>query len=153
MIESFFKDLTEINGVEAIIVFDNHKRILDSWRVTQFNPTIFSEMGETFLHIFGMMEFLQSDIHEISVPYDKGIIYARTLPRFYLVIIAKLSVEIPLIRLTANVCLKDAEEHRKYRKMIKKLPDKKFYQIKTTALDDVEKIMLENILEEFNGRK
>ncbi|RMF60312.1 MAG: hypothetical protein D6748_04380 [Calditrichaeota bacterium] len=153
MIQTYFRDLTELKGVEAVILYDNHYRILDSWRIAQFNANVFTEMGEAFLHIFGLTEFLQANMNEICIPYDKGIIYARNHSRFFIVVIAKLSIEIPLLRLTMNVCMRELEADRKGRKWLKKLPTEKFYQIKTSALDDVEKIMLENILEEYNGRR
>ena len=35
--------------------------------------------------------------------------------------------------------------------LMKKLPEKKFYEIKSIRLDDVEKIMLETILEDRDG--
>jgi len=87
------------------------------------------------------------------VPFDKGLLYARTHPKFYMVVLAKLSVEVPLVRLAMNVCLKEFEEDRKVKKLLKKLSDNKFFQIKSITLDDTEKIMLENILEESNGAK
>lgn len=151
MVLPFFKDLTEIAGVEAVVLFDNQNNIIDSWTIPKYNPTVFSEIGETFLHVFGLIEYLSYDMGEIVIPFDRGLVYTRTQPEFYLIVIARLSVDVPLMRLAVNVALEDFRNNRKVRKMLKKLGGQKFYQIKSITLDDVEKIMLENILEDNNA--
>jgi hypothetical protein len=151
MVEQFFKDVNDIEGVEAVILFSNQNSIVDSRATSKYNPTIFSEIGESFLHIFGMLEYMKYDLNEIVVPFDKGLVYARTHPKFYIVVLARVSVEVPLIRLAMNVCLREFEESRKARKTLKKLSDKKFFQIKSITLDDLEKIMLQKMFEEVDG--
>jgi hypothetical protein len=151
MVKQFFKALTEIEGVEAVILFNNQNNIIGSWATSRYNPTIFNEMGESFLHIFGMLEYMKYDLNEVVVPFDKGLVYARTHPKFYIVALAKLLVEVPHVRLAMNVCLKEFVSNRKVKKTIKKLSDKKFYQIKSITLDDLEKVMLEKMLEEGDG--
>lgn len=153
MVEQFFKEVTEIPEVEAVVVFDNKQNMIGSWSTTRYNPSIFSEIGESFLHIFGTLEHLRYDLNEVVVPFDKGLLYARTHPKFYLVVLSKQTVEVPLIRLAVNVCLGELEENRKAKKTFKKLSDKKFYQIKSITLDDNEKILLEKMLEESDGAK
>lgn len=153
MIAEFFKDVTEISGVDAIVLFNNQNGVIESWSSSKYNPGVFTEMGESLLHIFGLLEYLKYDMNELVVPFDKGLLYARTHPKFYMVVLAKLSVEVPLVRLAMNVCLKEFEEDRKVKKLLKKLSDNKFFQIKSITLDDTEKIMLENILEESNDAK
>ncbi|RMI02427.1 MAG: hypothetical protein D6681_10440 [Calditrichaeota bacterium] len=151
MIAEFFKDLTEIPGIEAVILFDNQNNVIDSWAVSKYNPTMFPDIGQTFLHTFGVMEHLNYDLNEIAMPHDRGILYARCHPKFYLVVISRLSVELSLIRLAVDVCLAEFLENRKVKKTLKKMSARKFFQIKTATLDDVERIMLENILEESNA--
>lgn len=151
MIEQHFKDVTELKGIEAVVLFDNQNRILDSWASPKHNAAVLAEVGETFLHSFGLIEYLNYDMYELVLPHDKGIIYARTHQKFFIVVMARLSVDAALIRLALDVCLKEFQENRKIKKVLKKLSDKKFYQIKSITLDDVEKIMLENILEDNDG--
>ena len=151
MVLPFFKDLTEIAGVEAVVLFDNQNNIIDSWTIPKYNPTVFSEIGETFLHVFGLIEYLSYDMEEIVIPFDRGLVYTRTQPEFYLLVIARLSVDVPLVRLAVNVAMEAFRSNRKVRKMLKKLGGQKFYQIKSITLDNVEKIMLENILEDNNA--
>ena len=151
MVEQFFKEVTEVSGVEAVVLFDNGQNLIGSWSTTRYNPSIFTEMGESFLHIFGMLEYLQYDLNEVVVPFDKGLLYARTHPKFYLVVLSRPGIEVPLIRLAVNVCLGELEENRKAKKAFKKLTDKKFYQIKSITLDDNEKILLEKMLEDNDG--
>ncbi len=152
MIQQHFKDLIEIKGIDAVALYDNHNRIMDSWvQPPKQNIAVISEIGETYLHIFGLLEYLKSDMSELVLPHDKGIIYARTRPKYFIIVMAKLSIDAALIRLALNVAIKEFEENRKSKKVLKKLSDKKFYQIKSITLDDVEKIMLENILEDKDG--
>ena len=151
MIEQYFKNLIEIAGIEAVVIFDNQNNILDSWTLPKYNLTVFTELGETFLHVFGLIEHLRYEPTEIVVPFDRGLVFGKTEEKFYVIVIARVSVEVPLIRLAVNVETEDFKQARKVRKMLKKLPDQKFYQIKSITLDDVEKIMLENILEDNDG--
>lgn len=151
MIEAHFKDLIEIPGVEALVLFDNHNHIIDSWTTSKYNPSIFNGLGETFLHVFGLLEYLNSEIDELAIPFERGMVVGRSFPKFYLIVISRLTVEIPLIRLAVNVCVREFLQHRKVKKRLKKMSDKKFYQIKSITLDDMEKIILENILENNNG--
>lgn len=153
MIVEFFKDVTEIPGVDTIVLYNNQNGVIESWSSSKYNTGVFNEMGEALLHIFGLLEYLKYDMNELAIPFDKGLLYARNHPKFYIVVLARLSVEIPLVRLAMNVCLKEFEEDRKVKKLLKKLSDNKFFQIKSITLDDTEKIMLENILEESNGAK
>lgn len=153
MIQQFFKNIVDIQGVEAVVLYDNQNSVIDSWAIPKYNPAIFTEVGETYLHAFGMTEYLKYEVNELTIPFERGLVYARSHPRFYLVIIAKTAVEVPLLRMAANVSLYDFVNDRKMKKKLKKLPEAKFFQIKSVTLDDVEKIMLENILEERESAK
>ena len=152
MIKTYFTDVKDLKDVEAIIVFDNQHKVLDSWTIPKYNPTIFNEVGESFLHIFGLMEHLKYEMQEVVLPFDRGIIFAVSQPEFYMVVVAGLEVEASLIRLAVDVNMKDFLENKKAKKLLKKLSNKKFYQIKSITLDDVEKIMFESILEDNNGK-
>ena len=114
MIQLYFKDLIDINGIESVGIFDNHNHIMDSWvPPSKQNIAVLSEIGETYLHVFGLLEYLKSDMFELVLPYDKGIIYARTRPRYFIIVMAKLSIDAALIRLALNVAIKEFEENRK----------------------------------------
>ena len=151
MMRKFFADVSALEGVEAVVLFDNQNRVMDSWMTPRYNAGIFGEVGETFQHIFGLMEHLEAGVEELVVPFDRGQVYARGHARFVLVVIARLQVEVSLIRLATEVCLQRFLEDRKTQRQLKKLPEKKFYEIKSIRLDDVEKIMLETILEDRDG--
>ena len=148
MILEFFEDLVDIPGIETVLIFDNRNRLIDSWSNSRYNPKIFNDLGETFWHIWGLIEYLNYNMDEIAVPFEKGILFAKTREKLYVTVISKASVEIPLIRLAVHVGLTEIERNRKGKKMLKRLPDKKFHKIRANSLDDVEKIMLENILED-----
>ena len=153
MVQQFFRDLTEITGIEAVIIYDNQNNVMDSWSIPKYNPAIFSEVGHTYLHAFGLLEYLQYNFDELAIPFDRGLVFAKTHPRFYVVVLAKATVELSLIRLAVNVAMRDLVKDKKMKKKLKKLSPSKFYQIKSVTLDDVEKIMLENILEEKDVAK
>ncbi len=150
MIRTNFKDLLEIPGIESVMLVDHHNNLIDTWAAPSSNPAIFKEVAETYLHIFTLMEHLHYQVDEICMPFDRGIVFARSHPRYNLIIIGKSSLQIPLLRIFCDVCQKDMDEHRKSKKALKKLPEKQLTRIDSRALDDVEKIMLENILEEHN---
>ena len=153
MIQSFFQSVIDIEGVEAFALFDNQNTVLDAWSIPDYHDKIFSEAGEGLMHIYGLMEHLSTDINEFVMPFDRGVIFARNHEKFSMAVFARARTDVAHIRLAINVCEHEFLSNRKNIKMIKKLPERKFYQIKTITLDDVEKIMLENILEERSGQR
>lgn len=151
MIEKFFRELTRLEGIEAIIVYNNQNRIIDSWQASADRLGILTDVGETFLHVFGLLEYLhRPDLGEFCVAHADGVMIARSHPRFYLVIMGGPTLQPALVHLALEVCVGELASNRKARKILKKLPEHKFYQIKTITLDDIEKRMLENILEAAN---
>ncbi|NIU00654.1 MAG: hypothetical protein GWN01_06860, partial [Nitrosopumilaceae archaeon] len=133
MINEFFNELVELADVEAVVLFDNEGKIIGSGNNPNYSATTFSELGEAFLHIFGVKEYLDYDIDELAVPFDKGIFYVRNHSKFFLVVIAKPDIELSLIRMMVNVCIKEFLDSRKVKKSLKKMWREKFYQIKSVA--------------------
>jgi len=147
MIREAFSDLIAINGIEAVVIYDNRNQIIDSWNTPKYNPAVFVETGETFQHIFGLLEHLRYDMDELVLPFDRGLVFVRSHARFYVTVIARLSVEIAHIRLAMNVAVHDVDTQKKWRRTLRKLPDQKYSNINSARLDEVEKIMLENMRE------
>jgi len=44
MVQQYFKDVIDIDAVEAVVLFDNQNNIIGSSATTKYNPTVFSEM-------------------------------------------------------------------------------------------------------------
>ncbi|MGH1363035.1 MAG: hypothetical protein ACRBF0_05720 [Calditrichia bacterium] len=147
MITDAFSELIAINGIEAVVVYDNRNQIIDSWNTPKYNPSVFVETGETFQHIFGLLEYLRYDMDELVLPFDRGLVFVRSHSRLYVTVIARLSVEIAHIRMAMNVAIHDIDNGKKWRRTLRKLPEQKFTNINSARLDEVEKIMLENMRE------
>lgn len=145
MIANYLKDLTEISGVEAVIVFDNQGNIFDIWHHPEFNVKVLSELSISLLHVLGLAEELQYPVEEIVVPFDKGLIFVKNHAQFFLTVISKISVEISLIRLLLNVKFYELKNDKKARKMIKKLAGAKFSSVKFEQLDDLEKSIFKKL--------
>lgn len=147
MINEYFQELLDVPGVEIVALFDNQNRVMDSLWLSRFNPKIFHEIGRNFLQIFGMREKMNINVEEITIPFEHGVIYARSRPKYLVFVYGKSEANIPHLRMALNVCLSDFEESRKIKKMLKKLPEGKVINLHKGMMDDVENFIFESILE------
>lgn len=116
MITEYLNDLTKVDGIDGIAIYDKNNRVLDSWCVPHFNTKIFNDIGINYLQIFAAVYGAGKEAHEVGVAYEKGQIYARIFPNFFLVVISKVKVEISLIRLIVNVGVSDLIGSKKIQK-------------------------------------
>lgn len=151
MIEKYFQNLCEIDGVEAFALLDNNSHIIGTWTNSQYDSPIFSEIGESYLQIFGIEETLDFNVDEIILRFDRGLVFVRKHTRFLLLIIANTSVDTSYVRLAANVSIYELEASRKIQRALKKLPSTKPNRFEETKLDDVEYFMINKIVESGNA--
>ena len=151
MIEKYFQNLYEIDGIEAFVLIDDHNQIIDTWANSKYDASFFREIGKSYLQIFGIEEKLNFDADEIVVLFDRGLIFVRNHRKFFLIILANPYVDISYIRLAVNVSLYELEESRKSQKLFKKLPIEKPYSFNESELDEAERLMIEKITENRNA--
>ena len=147
MIEKFFKNLCEVNGIEAIALLNNSNKIIDTWIGSKYDTSIFTEIGLSYLQIFAMQDDRNFDVNEIVLLFDKGIIFVRNYQKFFMIIIANPNVDISHIRLAINVGTFELNESRKIQKQLKKFSSDKSHSLNELELDDVERLMIEKIAE------
>ncbi len=145
MIADLFKDLTLLDGIDAIVVFDKDNRILDSWAVSHFNTRVFNDLAMNYLQIFGIKTHTDYHFDEAVIAFEKGQVYGRQLPEFGLIVIAKFRVEISLIRLIVNVGIAEFGSSRKLKKILRKLSAGDTDFLADTYLDDVESEYLKKL--------
>jgi len=146
MIEKYFRNLCEIDGIEAFALLDNDSRIISTWTNSQYDSPIFTEIGESYLQIFGIEENLNFDVDEIIIQFDRGLLFVRNHPKFLLLIIANSEVNTSYVRLAANVSIFDIEQTRKTKKALNRMPSGKPSQFEDMKLDDVEYFMINKIV-------
>jgi len=147
MIEKYFQNLCEIDGIEAFALLDNNNHIIGTWTNSQYDSPIFSEIGESYLQIFGIEENLKFHVDEIVLQFDRGLIFVRRHAKFLLLIIANSWVDTSHVRLAANVSIFDLEGSRKIQRALNKLPSTKPNRFEEMKLDDVEYFMINKIVE------
>jgi hypothetical protein len=151
VIEKFFKNLSEIVGIEAIALLDNNNHIIDTWIESKYDTSIFTEIGLSYLQIFSIQENRNFDINEIVLLFDKGLLFVRNHQKFVMIVIANPNIDISLIRLAINVGIFELGEARKIQKQLKKFPADKSHSINELELDDAEHLMIEKIAENKDG--
>lgn len=147
MIEKFFKNLTEIKGIEAFAILNNNNHIVDSWIESRYDLSIFNEIGLSYLQIFDIQENKNFDCNEIVLLFDKGLIFVRYHLKFFIIVIANTNVDISYIRLATNVGIFELNESRKFQKLLKKFPSDRTKLFKQSELDDAEHYMVKKIAE------
>jgi hypothetical protein len=147
LIEKFFKNLTEINGIEAFAVLNNNNHIVDSWIESRYDLSIFNEVGLSYLQIFDIQENKNFDTSEIVLLFDKGLIFVRYHQKFFIIVIANPNVDVSHIRLAVNVGIFELDESRKFQKLLKKFPSERPRLFNQSDLDDAERLMVEQIIE------
>lgn len=150
MIAELFKNLLKIEGVEAVAVFSNDNKLLDSWTRSHFNPQVFRDLGLNSLQICQAGKRSNLMLEEIVLKYEKGQLYCRSNPDFLLVVVTKVKVDITLIRLIVNVGLGEYRESRKLQKIVRKVTSGSTNILAKELIDDVEEEYLTklNLLEE-----
>lgn len=147
MIEKYFRNLYQIDGIETFVIMDDNSHIIGKWVNSKYETSVFTEIGKSYLQIFGIEERLGFDVDEIVVLFDRGLFFIRNHRKFFLIILAKPSVDISYVRLAVNVCIFELEESRKSQKLFKKLPFEKPHSFNKSELDDAERLMIEKIAE------
>jgi hypothetical protein len=147
MLREFFQDIIDIQEVEAIVLSDNHNNNFDLWTLPNFPSINMYDITEMYLQIFSVHEQLMQATDEIIFPYEKGIVYVRNHSRFFLLIFAIKTLDISLLRLTVENNLYDLDNSKKGKKLLKKFPQSRYNYFSSMKLDEAEKIMIQNVLE------
>jgi predicted regulator of Ras-like GTPase activity (Roadblock/LC7/MglB family) len=145
MIKEFFKDLTQLDGVEGIALISKDNRMIDSWEAPNFDPKIFNEIGINYYQIFGVLEKSERDYHELVIQHEKGQIYTRQFQELFLLVIARMKVDTAFIRLSVNVVVPDLVHSKKLQKILKKMPREGRNYLTRNYLDETEQAYFKKI--------
>ena len=145
MITNHLSQLLEVPGIEAVLLFTYHRKELFKWHKAEFNDHITQEIAETFIQIFGIEEKTALHTREIAVPYEKGIVIARPFTKFFVIVVGKHKLDVPLVRMILDVAMDDVENDRKFQKLIKHAPTEKFGYINEFNLDEKEIAFVERV--------
>ncbi len=145
MITTRLSQLLEVPGIEAVLMYTYHRKELYKWFKADFNEQISQEIAESFIQIFGIEEKANLRTLEISVPYEKGIIIARPYTRFFVIVVGKHKMDVPLVRMFLDVKMEEIENDKKFQKLIKHAPSEKFGLINEFNLDEKEIAFLEQL--------
>ena len=61
MIEKYFQNLNKINDIEAFVLMDANNRIIGKWISSKYDTSIFTEIGKSYLQIFGIEEEVKQE--------------------------------------------------------------------------------------------
>ena len=147
MIDKYFQWLYEIEAVDAFALVDNMNHIVDGWTNSKYDSTIFTEIADSYLQIFGINGKSGFDIGEIVLSFERGLIFVRNYSRFLLLVIASPHADVSYLRLAVNVSIAELEESKKIQKIFKKLPPEKPFEFEDSHLDDNERSMINRIME------
>ncbi len=138
IISEFLKDLTRIEGIQAIAIYRSDNSPLDIWTDSKFNKQILEQVSVHYFQIFSVLESSLRDFHETVITYGKGKIFSRVFPDSLLIIITHPNVEISLIRFIINVKMTELLNSRQFQKILKKVPKKKIQFLDNKYLDEQE---------------
>ncbi len=146
MISYFFKDLLQIQGMEAIIVYSKNNIILDSWTISNFNQKILNDLGLFYQQIFTLCKMFSQPHQEIVLVYDKRKIYGKKYKDLLILIVAKSKVNIAMLRLIINVGFYELDHSKKFQKILKKIHTSEFNYFDKKYLDNVEQKFLNKLI-------
>jgi hypothetical protein len=144
-ISEFLKDLTRIEGIQAIAVYRSDNSPLDIWTDSKFNKQILEQVSIHYFQIFSVLESSLRDFQETVITYGKGKIFSKVFPDLLLVIITHANVEMSLIRFIINVKMPELLNSRQFQKILKKTPGKNIQFLNNEYLDEQEVKYLKNI--------
>ena len=146
MIPEFFKDLTQLEGIEGIALYSYDNEIVDSWVDSNFNIKIFEEIGINYFQILLSLGKFDNKFDEIVISHENGQIYVKPLPDIMIVIAFRLKVDVALIRLIINLGVSGLFDSKKHQKILKKFSSKTKNFLKDTYLDDSERAYIKRIV-------
>jgi predicted regulator of Ras-like GTPase activity (Roadblock/LC7/MglB family) len=148
VIDTFFKQVKEQSGVESIGVFAFDGAIIDSWSSAKNNEYFIRDLGTTFLHIFNTFARPEmQDINILQLSFDKGMVCAIAAERFVVVVVLRGAANLTLVRMALECAVFEVEHHKVGQKMLYTLPPKALDRKRFEKVDEVEKIMLDHIIE------
>ncbi len=103
MISTELRELLEVPGLEAVLFFTYHRKEIYKWYKSEFNEHVIADVVETFIQIFGVQEKGGLEAKEIVIPYEKGVVIARPTEKFFVIVIGKHKMDIPLVRLILDI--------------------------------------------------
>jgi len=143
--------LTQVQGVLAILIFDNSGKVIQLWHQPEFNEKIIDGFPEGILPVLGIAEQLDYPFEEMVVPFERGIIFLRNYDRLFVAVITKSNVDRSLVKLTMDFEMYRGLNEKKTRKLLKKLPPSKFDFIDLEKLDNFEKSVFKKLIFKNNG--
>ncbi len=152
MIEQYFPYLVGRKGVSAVVLCDKRGQVRSSWVIPKLNRDVLGEICEQMVQAFSLAQELQFDVEELVVPFEKGLLYARITDWFLLAVVARLNLDVSLLRLMVNVHLADFMKNKKILRMLKKWPDWPSLSTAAISLDDIEVQFIQQLTEEHGGR-
>jgi predicted regulator of Ras-like GTPase activity (Roadblock/LC7/MglB family) len=148
VIETFFKQVKAQAGVESIGIFAYDGAIIDRWSSAKNNEYFIRDLGTTFLHIFNTFARPEmKDFNILQLSFDKGMVCAIAAERFVVVVVLRGAANLTLIRMLLECAVYEIEHHKVGQKMLYTLPPKALNRERFEKVDEVEKIMLDHIIE------
>ncbi|RMG61339.1 MAG: hypothetical protein D6715_13845 [Calditrichaeota bacterium] len=151
MIEQHFPQLVGRKGVSAVMLCDTRGGVRGYWVKPKMNNEVLGEICEQFVHVFSLANQLGYEIEELVVPFEKGLIYARPAEKFILGVVARLNLDVSLLRLIVNVHLADFLQDKKVQRMLKKWPEWSPANSSPIKLDEIEVQLIQRMTEASRG--
>jgi hypothetical protein len=119
MLSKWLKEITNISGVEGVLLVSNSGEIIDKIG-TQFER---KKQEQIALHILRMNAFharAQKQVNEIEIIWDDQRIYAMSTPLFVLIVFCGTMRNLSLLRITLSVAVAYIMEDKKSVKKLRK---------------------------------
>ncbi len=139
----YLATLSQIPGVEALIISTYHRKVIDQWYRSDFNEPVMPDVVETIIQILGAKQKAGIEASEMVIPFEKGVIIIRAAEKFFVAVLGKHKLDVPLVRLFLDVHMPRLMADKKFQKMMKTAPTDKFAVINEFNLDEKETTFLE----------
>ena len=145
ILSELFNDLSKIDDIFAVFLYGKTNNIIDKWIKSDYNETLFTEIGLHFNQVFTILNNSDNIYPEVNVAHEKGQIYVYQQQDLMLIVVCKQKVDASLLRLIINVGFFRFSQSKKIQKFLKKLPQVSINFIAKEYLDDAEQNFLKNI--------
>ena len=138
MFLEYFEDLKRVDGIHCIGFYDKKLNVIERWSSQYLSEKISTSIRQEIAQIFVLSEVYLQPAREFILVTKKEKIFSRNFDRFYLLILAQLKVDIPLIRLITSVSWGKMQKEKKVQKFLRKLPAQSPDFFSEENVDDVE---------------
>ena len=145
--EDKLEKLININGVEAVFVFNNKAKTILHLLKRNMDDEVIEEIGKNIIQIFCINSNLDiKEYNNFELIFDKGSLFSFNYDYYTIVIWATKSVQMSLIRLNTSLVISSLQNDKQFKKLVKKNKIDSHYLLRDEYIEKNEELLISQLI-------